>query len=280
MSLRPDLRQPLLIAWASLGGTVLVCAGLLWWLTDPGELPDQLAKAKKEATVGKVDLAKRIQQSKEAVKHLGTTIEGLKQATGFTPSGIFLVPKEHSQPGQYFNEVKAGVQDNLRKMAETKSVTYQENLGFDGSSKVPKNEDAPYLLAMLQLTEKAASTVLKTQTPIEWFAITQPVKYAEITGPDGRPPLLREYTLKIEVRAGLTDILWILHALAQIDRTDDYPLVIRRFTIDSQNLKPTDGIQQHTAVIEVAAMSFLSPDERTKVLATPKRGSGLGGTSR
>lgn len=279
MSLRPDVRLPMLKAWSALGATVVVCAGILWWLSDPGDLPDQLDKAKKAAITGKVDLTVRITDSKAAVKHLEGTIEALKKASGFIPASEFTVPTNHPQPGQFFNERKAAVEDHLRELSHKRSLAYP-GLGFDTTSKVPKNEDAPYLLAMLQLTDKAGSIILSTPTAIQSYRISQPIKYAEITGPDGRPPLLKEYALKLEVRGSLTDLLWIFHALAQVEKSGDYPLVIRRFTIDSKNAKPTDGIQQHDAVYEVAAMSFLSPEDRTKAVATPKRSGGLGGSNR
>jgi len=264
MNLRPDLRQPLLTAWAVFAGVMLLCLLAVWWLSDSGETPDQLAKAKQERVdlAGNVDLAKRITEQKIANEPLTQTIVALKASARFAPESPFKVPATAPQPGQYFNEQLAAVQDYCRPKAESRSIGYQERLGFENTAKVPSDEAAPYLLAMLQLTRKAADIILSTPNPVQSFRITQPVKQAMITGPAGRPALLREYALKLEVRGSLTDLLWILHRLAQKDDDNDYPLIVRRITIDSKNINPKDDIQQLDAVFDIAAMEFLSDDER------------------
>ena len=275
MNLRPDLRQPLLIAWAAFAGALVVCALALWWLSDAGDSPQQLKAAHEERTklAGAVDLVKRITEQTAANETLRQTIDLLKTDTRFEPQVPFVVPSGNPQPGQYFNEQLAAVQDFCRPIAQSRSIEYQERLGFENTAKVPSDEAAPYLLAMLQLTRKAAFIVLSTPSPVVRFKISQPLKKSAITGPAGRPPLLREYTLKIEVRGNLKDLLWILHRLAQKEGAADYPMVVRRVTIDSKNLNPDQGIQQLDATFEIAAMQFLRDDERlalTKGTAAPK----------
>jgi hypothetical protein len=276
MNLRPDLRKPLLIGWGILAGVVVVCLAVLWWLGDEGELPNQLTAAETDLQklAGKVDLAQRISEQEKANATLVQTIERLKAETGLVVTAPFLVPPGHPQPGQYFNEQIAAVQDFCRPKAQGRSIAYQERLGFENTAKVPRDEDAPYLLTMLQLTRKAADVILSTPTPVESFRITQPLKQPMTTGPAGRPPLLREYPLRLEVRGKLTDLLWILHHLANREGPGDYPLIVRKWTIDSKNLSPTEKIQQLDAVYEIAAMQFLSPAERT----APKPGAGAAST--
>lgn len=271
MNLRPDLRQPLLIAWLAFAGVLLLCAAALWWLSDAGETPQQLetAAAERDGLAGAVDLAKRISEQKQANDTLRQTIKALKDASTFTAVPPFKVPSGTPQPGQYFNEQLAAVQDFCRPKAQNRSIEYQERLGFENTAKVPTDEAAPYLLAMLQLTRKAADIILSTPTPVQSFKITQPLKKAAVTGPVGRPALLREYALRLEVRGSLQDLLWILHRLAQREGDGDYPLIVRRLTIDSKNLNPDDGIQQLSAVFEVAAMEFLSDDERAAAGKAP-----------
>ena len=278
MILRPDVRTPVLKAWGVFAAALVVTGGIIAWLADTGDLPEQQtsAESKGKSISGPIDLAQRITEARAANTHLASTIETLKKGVGFTVVSPYVVPPGERQPGQYFNEKLLAVQDHLRTMARERSVTYQERLGFELTAAVPKDEDAPYLLTMLQLTEKLGTIVLKTPTPVLKFTIRQPEKSAIVTGPADRPPLLKEYPLTLEVRAGLKDILWILHQLAQTDGPAGYPLTVRRFKITSANANPKDEIQQLDAEIEVAGLQFLSETERT---STPVRPSnrGLGG---
>jgi len=275
MNLRPDLSKPLRIAWAAFAGVALICLVVLWWLSDVGDLPQQVASAEAEmhSLAGAVDMQKRIEEQRAANETLTLTIERLKGATGLIVSAPFLVPAGTPQPGQYFNEQLAVVQDFCRPKAYGRGITYQEKLGFDKKAQVPRDEEAPYLLTMLQLTRKSADIILSTPSPVQSFTIIQPSKQAVLTGPAGRPPLLREYPLRLEVRGSLTDLMWILHRLAQREGDTDYPLIVRSWRIDSKNSNPDDAIQQLDAVYEVAAMQFLTPDERTnaakKATASP-----------
>ncbi len=277
MILSPDLRGPIRKSWGVFAGTLVICGAAVAWLADPGELPAQAGAAadKGRAASGPVDLAQRIIEARAANEHLGRTIETLKNGTGFTSVAPFVVPAGHPQPGQYFNEQLIKVQDELRPMARERSLQkYPERLGFELTEKVPDDKDAPYLLTMLQLTKKLGLIVLKTPRPVERFLITQPERSAIVTGPSDRPPLLREYPLRLEVRASLTDILWIVHQLALVE-DGGYPLVVRGLSVKSSNINPKDDIQQLEAVIEVAGVQFLTEAERTAAPArTPVRGLG------
>ena len=279
MNLRPDFSRPLATAWGILAGVLVLCAAVVWWLSDAGDQPQQLATAEEEARklAGTVDLEKRIAEQKTANATLTQTIERLKAETGMTVVAPFLVPVGNAQPGQYFNEQLAVVQDFCRPKAQRLSIVYQERLGFDKTAKVPRDEDAPHLLTMLQLTRKAADIILSTKNPVQSFNITQPAKRAVVTGPAGRPPLLREYPLRLEVRGALSDLLWILHRLALKDGAGDYPLIVRSFRIDSKNINPNDGVQQLDAVFDVAAMQFLTADERAEAAKPGGRSPASGG---
>ncbi len=279
MNLRPDFSRPLATAWGILAGVLVLCAAVVWWLSDAGDQPQQLATAEEEVRklAGTVDLEKRIAEQKTANATLTQTIERLKAETGMTVVAPFLVPVGNAQPGQYFNEQLAVVQDFCRPKAQRLSIVYQERLGFDKTAKVPRDEDAPHLLTMLQLTRKAADIILSTKNPVQSFNITQPARRAVVTGPAGRPPLLREYPLRLEVRGALSDLLWILHRLALKDGAGDYPLIVRSFRIDSKNINPNDGVQQLDAVFDVAAMQFLTADERAEAAKPGGRSPASGG---
>jgi hypothetical protein len=185
-----------------------------------------------------------------------------------------VVPEQHAQPGQYFKDTYVEVRDGLRNLARAKNVEPDEVLGFpDASRKVEYAAgEVPLLLAMLQLTEKALSIMLQAPDPVERYLITHTAPIE--TGPADRPPLLREYPLRLEVTGSLKTILTILHRLGQIDGDDDYPLIVRGLTISSENTKARDDVQQLRAVIEIAGMQFLSDAERGETPAAAAAGSG------
>lgn len=283
MNLGRELARRQRIRWAVLGGITLICAGALWWFSDDGGLGEAKAKAEEErrALDGPVVLDKRIREQEEANRHLRDTIETLKAGCGFKLAEEYKVPAGHPQPGQYFNERMLAVQDRLRAKASERRVQYQERLGFERTAKVPTAAETPYLLAMLQVTDKAGGVILDIPEsakipPVERFAITQPVRSADLTGAAGRPPLLREYVLRIELRAQLRTILWVLHRLAHVENEkDDYPLILRNLKIDGRNFQETAEVQSLDAVIEVAAMQFLTPEERAAVGRIARPGAGL-----
>ncbi len=282
MNLGRELARRQRIRWAVLGGIALLCAGALWWFSDDGGLGEARAKAEEErrALDGPVVLEKRIREQEEANRHLRDTIEALKAGCGFSLAAEYRVPAGHPQPGQYFNERMLAVQDRLRAKASERRVQYQERLGFERTARVPTAAETPYLLAMLQVTDKAGGVILDIPEsakipPVERFAITQPERTAVETGAAGRPPLLREYVLRIELRAQLRTILWVLHRLAHVENDSDYPLILRNLRIDGRNFQETAEVQSLDAVIEVAAMQFLTPEERTAVGRSARPGTGL-----
>lgn len=283
MNLGRELARRQRIRWAVLAALALVCGGALWWFSDDGGLGEALARAEEErrALDGPVVLERRIREQEEANRHLRDTIESLKAGCGFKPAVEFMVPAGHPQAGQYFNERMLWVQDRLRAKAGERRVQYQERLGFERTAKVPTAAETPYLLAMLQVTDKAGAVILDIPEsakipPVERFAITQPQRTAVETGAAGRPPLLREYVLRIELRAQLRTILWVLHRLAQVENErDDYPLILRNLKIDGRNFQENAEIQSLDAVIEVAAMQFLTPEERAAA-GRPSARSGRG----
>jgi hypothetical protein len=283
MNVAPRLLRLRLFAWSGLVVATALAAGFVWLLKDQGEAVAAAARAAEaqREVQGPVRLDERLAEQRKANAELTDSIDRLRNATGFTVGADFLVPPNHQQPGQFFNERLLAVQDRLRGKARDRSIVYQERLGFERVVAVPKAEDAPYLLTMLMLTEKAASALIETPgdlRPVERFAITQPTKEPQLTGPAGRPPLLREYPLAISVRATLPTLLWILHRLAQDEGDNDYPLIVRKLEISSPNQESKDAVKALDAVIEVAGMRFLDLAERaTGPTPTAKAKSGLGG---
>lgn len=272
-----NLKKERQIAWAVLGGVALLGLIVLWMMSDDGQLAQQLSSAEAEHAkmVGPEKLSDRIDAQRRANQKLARTIEELKKQVGFTSE---LAIKAGEQHNLYFSNARARVREELNNKAAQLSIDDIDDwFGFGSGkstaplTKLPPENEADFLLVMLQLTEKAAMVALNAPDPLERLIIShgdRPV----LTGPQGRPPLLKEYPLTLKVRGSLESILTILHQLSaknvnansvisdQISK--DYPLVITYFLIDSAKSKDKDGIQQLDATFNLAGMEFLSEKER------------------
>lgn len=262
--MRPVVRKETMTGWAVLGGMLLVCLLGLWLVSDGGELAGQVEAAKSSLPAGgKEELRIRVERQREANQNLHLTIEKLKKDASFEIEPRFQIPKDDKQPGYLFKRTFVEVRQGLRQKAEARRIVYDENIGFGADPEVPKDELAPYLMTMLQLTEKVVGIALDTPAPLESLTITHGKEIE--TGPESRPALLREFPLKLSVRGSLKDILWILHRLSQVEAGGkDYPVILRGLLIESENAKPRDDVQQLSAEFELAGMRFLSEEERAR----------------
>jgi hypothetical protein len=262
--MRPVVHKETMTGWGVLGGTLLVCLLGLWLLSDGGELAGQVAAAQAGLPAGgKEELRARVASQDEANRKLHETIEVLKKSASFSIEPRFQIPKDDKQPGYLFKRTFVEVRQGLRQKAEARKIVYDENIGFGADPEVPKDELAPYLMTMLQLTEKVVGIALDTPSPLESLTISHGREIE--TGPESRPALLREFPLKLSVRGSLKDILWILHRLSQVEPGGrDYPVILRGMLIESENAKPRDDVQQLTAEFELAGMRFLSEEERAR----------------
>jgi hypothetical protein len=279
----PDLSLETRNAWLVFAGTTVVVLGVLWYIwdgTDP--LSDQVAHAQSErdklAGASKQDMHQRVEQQAQANRELERTIEKLKGESGFEVSKRFTIPATENQPGYLFKRRFVEVRQELREKAAPRSIRYDENIGFGTDEKVPDDSQAPYLMAMLQLTAKAITIAIGTPEPLESMSITHGP--AIDTGPENRPTLLREYPLELKVHGNLRDILWILHSISQVDtrtssgdQNHDYPLILRGLVIQSENAKQKDDINEIDATFRIAGMQFLSMQEREHLPGMPGRPS-------
>jgi hypothetical protein len=239
----------------------------LWFVSDGGALAEQADAEQQKVTVGKgEDMRAHVQQQVAANQKLRETIEQLKLDTRFELADYYKIPTSESQPGYLFKRKFVEVRERLRNKAAARRIVYDDNIGFGADPKVPDDREAPYLMTMLQITEKLVGIALDTPAPLETFSVMQLA--AVDTGPVSRPILVREYPLTLKVRGGLKDILWILHRISEVSHTDgnktDYPLILRGFFIKSENATPKDDISQLDAEFQLAAMRFISEEERAK----------------
>ena len=264
----PDVKKEAQTGWLVLGGVTAVVLMALWVISDGGTLAEQADQAqKKHHDGGSESMLAHVELQVEANQAMRSTIENLKRDSSFVLAKEFMIPADDRQPGYLFKRRFIEVREGLRNKAEAKKIDYDQNIGFGADPAVPDDREAPYLMSMLQLTEKVVAIAFDTPIPLEKLTVTH---FPEVyTGPESRPVLVREYPLKLEVRGGLKDILWVLHRISQVTptvdgKTKDYPLILRGFKIKSDNAKAKDSIQQLDAVFELAAMHFITEEERAK----------------
>jgi hypothetical protein len=273
--MRLDLRRERKQGWLVLAGATAVALIGLWLVWDGGESAAKLAEAG-EAKSGKFHLAEEVRKSVGANDALRDTLATLTKEVGFDMEANFEVkadPMYTRQPGYFFVTKRNSITDRLRKRAQEKGITeYDEYAGFGlglhrpPSDVPPADALAPDLLRVLQLTDKVVSLALETPTPLQKLVVVphgQPVKAIDVA-PVGRPTLLREYQLTLEVRGSLTDILWLLHRLSpgREAAATDYPLVLKQLKITSENRSTIGNIQQLDCTLTVAGMSFVPQSER------------------
>jgi hypothetical protein len=285
-----NLKKEKLIAWSVLGGVTVIGMIALYAMSGDGEtaLALEQARAVHAEHTGRQKIQDRIAEQRRANERLKKTIEDLKVQVGFHPK---LNIPERTQHNFFFSQARSAVRDRIKKKAEVLSIgdsekDYDTYLGFgkgpyaEWDAKLPPEDKADILLAMLQLTEKAALIATgDSNDPLDKLIIKHDEKPIE-TKPQGKDSaaLMREYSITVEVKGSLTTILEILHKFSIKDSglksvidpqiNMDYPLVLTQLTINSANAKAKDGIQQLDATFKLAGMEFLSEAERTAAPGT------------
>nr|MBA3687096.1 hypothetical protein [Planctomycetota bacterium] len=286
-----DVHREALQGWLVFAGAVVVAIITIWLVSDRGELEQRIATLEGAVPVGGKRLSEHVADQRRANADLRTTIDVLKDQVGFSLEKAF--PDQQifqSNPGFFFQTERDKAIDTLFKRAQEKGIAdYDRYIGFGTAERVPppsappSREDAPNLLRVLQLTEKAVKICLETPTPLQKL-IVEPHGNAirsTVVTPAGRPPLLREYELKLKIRGTLKDILWILHRLSpgrdssQEKSGQEYPLVLKHLRLSSDNRAPGQTIQQLDLEMTLAGMEFIAEDNRAGAAAGTQR-PGLG----
>lgn len=257
----PDLRRPRLLARSACLAALLVAVGLAWWAWDAAQAAaarlDEARRAAERAAEGE-PLAERVERQRAANAELRQALSRLKNEHGFRRLPEFTVRPEVVEKGKYFLDRFVEVRQRLREQAQARRIDSDERLGFPLDDRVPPDSEAQGLLDVLQLTDKALSTVLAAPDPVEWFDIRhgRPIE----TGPLSRPPLVRELPITLRVRGSHKTIMWVLHRFGTLAE-GDYPLIVRGFAVSSRNQRARDDIAQLDATFELAALDFI-PDEQ------------------
>jgi hypothetical protein len=263
----PDLRRPVAAAWGALVGAAVVGALGLWFVHDP-TMAERVQALGPVGDPGAEPAQTRIAKQEEAVRQLQASIDRLKAATSFQVRNDFrILPdspnRNEREPSLRWQERYIAVKLRLFEGAKRRNVTLDPNIGFSVYEKsMPKPDDLPHCLEMLQLVEKALDIALGVEAPLKQIEIKLGDYRGNLTGPAGRPPLLREFRITLSVQGQMESILEMLHAMAQTKEEGDHPLVFCGGSISSENRKDTDSIPTLTARIELAGMRFVTGPER------------------
>jgi len=293
----PNVDPEIRASWLGFAATIAICAVALWVVWDGGETRRQREAQKEEYEKrrGFYPLEEEVAKARTSVDELLANIDDFKDRVGIRDVAPFILPERRAHRGYYFRVVYDQIREELSDLARRRSTTLDTTLGFDfPGDKPPPNAEAQHWATMLQLVSKAVYLALSTEDSLQLVEVA-PLKtgHRVATGPESRPPLLREYPFQLTVRGSLKDILWLLHQLSADEETDAHrdfhvllddvtgkvrtvipsltsddrgrrvgPLIVRGMTINSENATPVDQISQLTATFDLAGMQFLSHEER------------------
>jgi hypothetical protein len=273
-----DVRSDARNGWIVFAAALAIAATSLFLSWDGGALAQQVEAERAKLPTGGKPIADLVRRQREANRSLQETIDQLKRQVGFSIEDAFEVGNEEMyrrQPGYYFVTKRDSIVARLNARAKEKGIgDYDQYAGFGLGLKKPPADSPPEdryaddLLKMLQLTDKVVSICLETPTPLQRLYVlprSGAIK-PEVVSPPGRPPLLREYRLSLDVRGSLTDILWILHRLSpgRTAPAEDYPLVLKSLRITSLNTSPIQSIPQLDVSMVIAGMEFLGEADRDR----------------
>lgn len=285
-----DTAKQALQGWLVLAGTVLLCASLAVLVVPDDPIADEPATNESHGQL----LAELIRTQRAENELLNKNLAELKQGVGFTVKREFEVPEEEMaysrQPGLFFHDRRNETIQKLDNRAHEKGIAeWDKHLGFASSlggvpsGQPPPNEEADDLLLLLQVTKRVVSICLETPTPLVQIKVLphsllasngDTAKLVRTVSPVGRPPLFREYPVSLTLKGTLSDILWVVHRLSPgVDEAErDFPLVLKAFTLTSDNVDLGKPIPQLSITLTVAGISFLTDKERSAAsVATGRR---------
>lgn len=292
--MRPDMSKDIHTGWIVLAVVAVITVIAYMVVSDGGTSAkryQQLLTAYQSSQGDtQYPLQEEIRKQRLATDRLINNLELIKKETGITPIQPFSLPANYlGQKGSYFRKLYDISVEYLRGRARNKRISYEDNLGFTFPDALILEEDvAEVELKRLQLSVRAILLALSTPDRLREVSIEHGTIIK--TGPISRPPLLREYPFTVSVRGSLKDILWLLHQYSadtvppdsvsdwnkfvnysqrhmkmEVKPTraqDHFPLILRGFSITSNNTEPIDNISQLDAVFELGGMEFLSDAER------------------
>jgi cell division protein FtsB len=291
----PVLSRQRRISYGILAGSV-VLGLLVWWLfTGEARLGEQLQRVasqyRQRQSASQIPLTALLEQQQAANQRLVEVVESLKEETGLKRLEPFIVPDNYREgAGFYLKRTYDLVRENLYQQSLNRRIDqYDRDLGFDLEGATVSPDMARENLVFLQLTARAALLALSAPDGFQSIQVThgQPV----VTGPGSRPPLLREYPIRLQLVGSLKDTLWLLHQLGSdrpeddswqrwvaflvdiqeqndlgrvVRPTDDQhaPLVVYGLQVDSSEADAVEQVSQLSVTIDLAGMLFIPEEQR------------------
>lgn len=298
--IRRELRWSygILAGAAILGG--LITWGF-WWYADDTLSERTKEEETHTLRTGPINLASEIEIVRTSIDRVRADNTRYKGEVGMKLISPFELAKEQTNRGYWCGALYDQIRFELQDLGRNHSLVYNSEIGFNRTGDIPDAE-AQYWATMLQHISRVAWLTMYTNrfpgrlSGIKNFSI-EPITIGKIvpTGPVGRPALLREYPFKLKVTGSLVDILWLIHQVtdkmepevendllefyASIDskvnsKTPGFKpkdpsayrqtgrLILGGYDIQARNRKSDDAYVEHTVILHLAAMDFLSDEER------------------
>lgn len=311
----PDMSKPRKIAGAAVAAALLISLVALWVSGDGGRAADEHRRAREayQQRLGPTPLREIIAREEQLIRNSEAQIAELKELTGMAPVSPFIRPRRDS--GAYIAYLIRFLHQELQLKAQTFAI--DPRLGFNLLSTSPPPEDAAQgWLTMMQLVTKALFLCAEAPGRVDEVAITRLSTTPILTGPAGRPALLREYPFTLRITASLESISWLLlqfssdartegnkdgdlinwlqmiergveaagYRLAQATSADAEdvsigPLIVRGFHITGSRIEE-NRVSALTVTIDLAGMDFLGDSERGTRPAAASRTGGAAARTR
>ena len=294
----PEVHKERMIGYIALGVAALLSLIFWAWLGSDGKFARQAANEAKRYEANQresqIPFAELLAQQRDANDRLDVLVEALKTETELKRLHPFIVPEDYREgAGFYLKRTYDLVRENLLQASiNRRTPDYEQNLGFDLEGATLPDEQAREQLVFLQLTARAMQLALGAEDGFESISVRH--GSAVVTGPKGRPPLLFEYPITLELTGSLKDILQLLHQLGSDQVTDKgwkswveflvdiqrqngtpkpiqptdaehFPLIVYGLTINSQNTSPVGDINQLNVSISLAGMEFIPEAQRGRL---------------
>lgn len=300
--MRPDIRRELRWSYGILAGAAILgglIAWGFWWYADDTQSERNKNEDEHTRRSGPINLASEIEIVHNSIDRVRVDTTKYKNEVGMRLISPFELGKEQTNRGYWCGALYDQIRFELQDLGRNHSIQYNAEIGFNRTGDIPDAE-AQYWATMLQHISRVAWLTMYTnripKRGIRNFSI-EPITIGKIiaTGPTGRPALLREYPFKLKVTGSMVDILWLIHQVtdkmdpevenellefyASIDtkvnsKTPNFTpkpasayrqtgrLILGGYDIQAKNRKSDDAYNEHTVTLHLAAMDFLSDEER------------------
>lgn len=267
--MKPNLTRERKRSWGVLTAVFVLCALVLAWYHDWGELSEELTtqRTRHASLTGSLQLQGLIDQQRAVNQQLRARIKERQRDVGIRPRPPFVVPEtgrgSADDSGDYFQDLYYAIRESLLNLGQTRGAveSFDTKMGFAfAEGRPPARDPVDRWLTMLQLVTKACYLACQSKYREITMIEVAPIQAAEgiLRGAEGRDPILREYPFSLHVRGTLRDILWLLHQLSYDNRAGEQTEASqrlqawRRGLIADLNAKTRFKVQADAAELQAA----------------------------